>query len=117
MEIENFKHTLFNVVGKGTCLRGEIQLAGPTTLAGEVNGVVRGTDKIVLARTARVEGEIHAHDVEIHGFFSGEIRCSGTLSLRSGSEVMGVLKATNLVIYPGALVNMEGETGSPSSAT
>lgn len=114
MEIENFKHTLFNVLGKGTRLMGEIQLSGPTTLAGEVNGVVRGTDKIVIARTARVEGEIHAHDVEIHGFFSGEVHCSGTLSLRAGSEVSGVLKAVNLVIYPGSVVNMEGETKSPA---
>ena len=58
----------------------------------------------------KVKGEVHAHDLEVHGQLDGTVHCTGTLSLRPGCQFKGVLRAGKLVIYPGAVVDMDAET-------
>lgn len=112
MDIENFKTTLFNIIGASSKITGDLILSGPTTICGEVEGIITTTSRLVLDRNSRVTGIIHGHDVEVTGFFKGEIVCTGTLSLKAGSEVAGIIKASKLVIYPGAVVDMEGSADS-----
>ena len=112
MDIEDFKTTRFNVLGAQSKIKGEFHLSGPTTVCGEVDGTIHTTARLVLDRQSRMQGTIHGHDIEITGYFRGEIFSTGTLSLKAGSEVSGTIKATNLVIYPGALVDMDGVADS-----
>lgn len=112
MNIENFKTTLFNIIGASSKITGDLLLSGPTTICGEVEGLISTSSRLVLDRNSKMIGTINGHDVEITGFFKGEIYCTGTLSLRAGSEVAGTIKANKLVIYPGAVVDMEGSADS-----
>lgn len=112
MDIEDFKTTRFNVMGANSKIVGELELDGPTTICGQVEGTISTTSRLVLDRNSRMSGKIQGHDVEITGAFQGEIICTGTLSIRAGSEVSGKIRAAQLVIYPGALVDMEGSADS-----
>lgn len=115
MDIQDFKKTRFNVLGVNSKMTGEIHFDGPTTLCGEMQGTIFTTSRLVLDRNSRMVGTIRGHDVEITGHFEGEIECTGTLALKAGSEVSARIKATNLVVYPGAVVNMD-TTDWPASA-
>lgn len=112
MEIDNFRHTLFNVVGRDSRIEGELRLSGPSNVAGEVVGTLYGPTegRLVLDRSSKVTGEVHAHDLEVHGQLDGTVHCTGTLSLRPGCQFKGVLRAGKLVVYPGAVVDMDAET-------
>lgn len=113
MDIQDFKTARFNVVGFGSKLKGEMQLMGRSSLSGEFEGVIiahEGAD-LIIEKTAKVEGNIKAFNVEIHGQFMGSIEAEGTLSIRPGSQVTGQLRAQRLVIYPGAHVNSETAAG------
>mgnify|MGYP003390300722 CR=1 FL=1 len=115
MDIEDFKTTRFNIVGANSKISGELHLDGPTTICGSMNGTIHTTSRLVLDRNSNMLGTIKGHDVEITGRFQGEIQCTGTLSLRAGSEVTGIINAAKLVIYPGATVDMEGSADATHS--
>lgn len=117
MDIQDFKTTRFNVFGAGTKISGELYLEGATTLCGHVEGtlVAAPGTQLTLDRTSRVSGNVHGHDIEIHGRFHGEIHCTGTLSLRAGCHFSGKIQAGKLVIYPGAQVEMEAAAGETSA--
>lgn len=113
MDIEDFKTTRFNVLGQGTRIKGEFHFSGRSSISGEVQGELIALEgsHLILEKTAQVSGEIQAYDVEVHGVFDGKINARGTLSLKPGSIVSGQIKAAHLVIYPGAQLNSECESG------
>jgi cytoskeletal protein CcmA (bactofilin family) len=113
MDIEDFKTTRFNILGHGTRIKGELHFFGRSSVSGEIEGelVALEGSYLILEKTANVKGEISAFDVEIHGIFEGTITARGTLSLKPGSTVSGKIKATHLVVYPGAQLNSECESG------
>ncbi len=108
MDIEDFKTTRFNIIGANSKISGELNLDGPTIICGVMEGTINTTSRLSLDRNSRMLGTITGHDVEITGQFKCEIHCTGTLSLRAGSEVTGIINAAKLVIYPGAIVDMDG---------
>jgi len=114
MDIEDFKTTRFNVLGQGTRIKGEFHFSGRSSVSGEIEGQLIALEGsyLIIEKTAHVRGDIQAFDVEVHGIFDGKINARGTLSLKPGSVVSGQIKAANLVIYPGAQLNSECESGT-----
>lgn len=111
--IENdFKKLNFSVLGKSSSLEGDFNFHGDTLLGCKIKGTISMLDKskITLERGSEVEGSIYCHDIEVFGSFSGSINASGTLSIRSSAIVSGKISADKLSIFPGAQINIEGDT-------
>ena len=112
MNKNNFKTFNFSVLGKGTQLEGDLKFEGDTIL----NCITKGSitmlnkSKVVFERDSIIEGDVFCHDIEIFGSFSGSLNASGTLSIRSSATLSGKVKAQSMSIFPGAKVNIEGET-------
>ncbi len=113
MDITDFKTARFNIVGDGTKLKGEVHLAGRSSISGEIEGQLYAAEgsQLILEKTSRVAGVLKGHDIEIHGHFQGELHASGTLTLRPGSDTSGMIHAAKIVVYPGALLNSETSAG------
>lgn len=109
---KDFKHLSYNVLGAHTIFEGELKLTGDTLISGKVTGsiVVVDKSKITLERCSEVEGDIYGHDIEILGNFSGSLKASGILTIKSSGKVSGKIQANQLNIFPGAIINMEGST-------
>ncbi len=62
------------VIGEDGTVEGEIEV-GRCLVGGEVRGIVRGTEKVVLHQSAKVWGEIHAPVVvmEDGAFLEGKV--------------------------------------------
>ncbi len=113
MDINDFKTSRFNIVGDGSSIKGELHLCGQSSIAGHVEGRILAAEgsRLVIEKTSVIVGEIHGHDVEVHGRFEGELKTLGTLTLKPGCIVSGTIKANRLVVYPGAVLNSETTAG------
>lgn len=112
MKESNFKKQNYNFIGQNTQLEGELKFSGDTIIHGHLKGTVtmaaEGT--IIFERTASFEGTIFCHDLEVFGDIKGTIKASGTLNVRSSACVSGNIEALKLVVYPGAILNVESHT-------
>lgn len=106
---QDFKEFHYNILGVNSQIKGELILSGDSIITSHIEGTIEVKDegKLVLERGSFVKGKIRAVDVEIFGNVEGEIYCTGTVSIRSSAQVEGFIKSGKLVIYPGAIVEMQ----------
>lgn len=112
MKESNFKKQNYNFVGLNSNLEGELKFTGDTIIHGTVKGTIIMQDegKLILERSSSFEGTIFCQDLEVFGLIKGTVKASGTLSIRSSSSVSGNIQAGKLVVYPGAVLNVESHT-------
>ncbi|MCK5884208.1 MAG: polymer-forming cytoskeletal protein [Bacteriovoracaceae bacterium] len=104
----------FSYFGIGSEISGTFKLVGPTHIAGPVDGTVemlKGAE-LHITHTGSFIGKIICKDIEIYGKVSGEIDSSGKVKIFPTALIEGKIKAKDLVIYPGAKVNIEGMTST-----
>jgi cytoskeletal protein CcmA (bactofilin family) len=113
MDIQDFKSSRFNIIGKKTTIKGDLFLTGRSSVEGNIEGNIFCEDdsQIIIEKEAIVMGNVNAYNVEIFGKVTGEIIAKGTLSLKPGSSVEGKIRSERLVIYPGAIVNSQADAG------
>lgn len=108
----DFKDFHYTVLGAKSRLIGDLELYGDTIVNSYVEGSIKvlGQGKLVLERGCFIKGKIQASDIEIFGTVEGEIECSGLISIRSSAYVQGKITSARLVIYPGAIVEMQASS-------
>lgn len=109
MNDNDFKDFNYNVIGAKSRITGDLVLAGDTIINSHIEGSIQvtGEGKLILERGSQVKGKISAIDLEIFGTVDGNIECTGLVSIRSSAVVTGEIKSGRLVIYPGAVVEMQ----------
>ena len=109
---EQFNEFQYNVLGKDSSFNGELSVTGPTTILSRFEGTLSVTDesKVTLERGSYFEGNLNCCEVEIFSEFKGILNAKKRVIIRSSANVSGSIFCENLIIYPGALVNISGET-------
>lgn len=109
---QDFKDFHYNVLGAKTRVQGDLILSGDAIINSIVEGSIELKDegKLILERGSFIKGKIKAIDLEIFGQVEGDIECSGLVSIRSSAVVTGSIKSSRLVIYPGAVVEMNASS-------
>jgi cytoskeletal protein CcmA (bactofilin family) len=112
MTDQDFRQFHYNILGSNSKVVGDLILSGDAIITATVEGsvVVLDQGKLVLERGSHIKGKIKAIDLEIFGKVEGDIECSGLVSIRSSAEVHGSIKSARLVIYPGAIVEMNASS-------
>ena len=112
MQENDFKNINFSVLGQKTSFEGDLKFEGDTIINGHITGSITllNEGKITFERSSIMKGELYCYDVDILGHFEGSIKAAGTLTIRSSGSVSGKIEAKQLSIFPGAIVNMEGQT-------
>ena len=112
IEDQDFRDFHYNVIGGKSSITGDLVLSGDSIINSQVTGSIQILEKgkLVLERGSHVKGKIKAIDLEIFGTVEGEIECSGLVSIRSSALVQGQIKSARLVIYPGAIVEMQANS-------
>jgi len=113
---QDFKEFKYNILGSNSTIKGDLVLSGDAIITSRIEGSIKmiGEGRLVLERGSHVQGELEAHDVEIFGTVSGEIRSTGTVSVRASAKISASLESKKLVVYPGAIVEMDITTKSDS---
>lgn len=94
-----------NKIAPGTMVKGNIEAKGGFRIDGFVEGNVKTPGKIVIGKDGCVKGELECENADIEGKFSGILKISGTLSLRSTALIEGEASVSKLAVEPGANFN------------
>jgi cytoskeletal protein CcmA (bactofilin family) len=97
-----------------TVLKGELQLAGPGTIAGRIEGAISGNNPVQVLGEGTVEGDIQGTLVDIQGSVKGNIMASQLCRLGATARVSGELRAANLAIVEGACFVGQVCVGGPA---
>lgn len=110
--IEQIKAKELTVIGKDIILKGEFHLSGDIRINGRLEGTVfyHGQGSIIIEKDGLVFGNVFADTLEVWGKVEGNIEAKETFIVRSGGQIDGEFKAKNIAIYPGAIVNIKGQT-------
>ncbi len=80
-------------------IRGEENLTLNGTMKGNID---MGKHNFTIGVKGRVEGEIHARDVNIDGQFKGTIRAQGKVAVTKAADFNGEIKAKSFSVEDGA---------------
>lgn len=97
-----------------TVLKGELQLAGPGTIAGRIEGAISGNNPVQVLGDGVVDGDIQGSVVDIQGSVKGNIMASQLCRLGATARVSGELRAANLAIVEGACFVGQVCVGGPA---
>lgn len=109
---QDFKEFKYNILGANSKISGDLVLSGDAIITSHIEGSIKviGEGRLILERGSFIDGKVEAHDVEIFGTVSGEIKSTGTVSVRASAKISGSLESSKLVVYPGAIVEMDIST-------
>jgi cytoskeletal protein CcmA (bactofilin family) len=96
------------LVGARMSVTGDITFSGGLNIAGSVTGAVigEGTDALIdLNETGRIEGDVRAPHVHLHGEMNGDVVASEKLVLGATAKVRGNIYYKLLEMTAGAQVN------------
>lgn len=94
-----------NIIAQDTKIVGDIISKGPFRIDGQVEGNIKTNEKIVIGKSGFVNGTITGTNADFEGSFSGKLKLSGTLSLKSSAYVQGEVEIGKLAVEPGATFN------------
>ena len=113
-EVEKLAHEASNVsntIGKGTTLNGSIETYGNLRIEGKVIGDITAKSKVVIGKSAYIEGNILAQNADIEGEVKGKVEISDVLVLKPTSKIHGDMITNKLIVESGAQFNGESKMG------
>lgn len=91
-------------IGKAVQIRGEVKGSEDLLVDGLVEGTITLSDsRLTIGPNATVKANVSARDVIILGSLTGDVDASGRLELRSGSSLIGDIRASRLSIEENAM--------------
>jgi len=93
-------------IGTSLVITGEVTSKEDITIHGQVKGQISmagGT--LLVAPTARLEADVNAPTVTIHGTISGSVSASERVELTPTATVKGTLAAPAVILREGATFN------------
>ncbi len=111
-EVIDLKEQDFSFFGKNSVITGNFNLKSHTHIASIVKGelIVDNKAKLVIEPSGEFKGNIKCHNLYISGRIEGEITAKGCVTFYSSAKFNGKLQAKQIVVYPGAILNMDAET-------
>lgn len=94
-----------NKLSAGTEITGDIKGTGSFRIEGKLEGSLKTNGKVVIGKTGYIKGKLECKNVDIEGRFSGEVKVTDTMTLKSHSEVDGQVETRRLAVDPGAEFN------------
>jgi len=94
-----------NRIAKGTKIIGDIITEGSLRIEGEIKGKVDAKAKVVVAKNAVVDGELHCDNADIEGKTKGLIKTNSILNIKKSAEINGQVITDKLIVEAGAQFN------------
>ncbi len=92
-----------NIIAVGTSINGDLKTDSVIRLNGTLIGSLETSEKLVIGRTGKIEGEIVCKNADIEGKVSGTIAVKELLSLKKTSQIEGDIETKQLSVEPGAV--------------
>jgi len=94
-----------NRIAQGTTIVGDIVSEGGFRIDGTIQGTLKTPGKIVVGKSGIINGTLEGTNADFEGRFSGKLKLSGVLSLKSSAYIEGEVQVGKLAVEPGATFN------------
>ncbi len=94
-----------NRIAQGTTIVGDIVSEGGFRIDGTIQGTLKTPGKIVVGKSGIINGTLEGTNADFEGRFSGKLKLSGVLSLKSSAHIEGEVQVGKLAVEPGATFN------------
>ncbi len=113
---DNLNYINLNIISNLSSFTGELSLSGESIISGKIDGQITVLDesKVTFEVGSSFTGIFYGHDVEILGDFEGHLKAKGKVIIRPGAKVRGNIQSYDLVVYPGADLEIESHTSNES---
>lgn len=92
------------VISLGAKIEGEFDFDSMLHLDGEIGGVIRSKNAVVIGKTGILRGELNADKVVVNGIFEGELSAD-SLEILAGGLVNGNINVRQIAIENGGKFN------------
>ncbi len=100
-------------------ISGEIAGEGNVFIEGSLRGAIESKGEVVVQSSGRVEADVAARRIEVHGTVVGDLVASEEVVLGAGARVIGDITTPSLAVSPGATfhgVTRSGRSDEPGPA-
>lgn len=100
---ENKKPEVFSRLGPSVHLQGNIDGSEDLVIDGQVEGKIAvAGHRVIISASARIRGEITAHEVIIEGSLEGNITATGKVTVKAKAVLNGDVSAGSVAVEDGA---------------
>jgi len=95
-----------NIISKSTKITGDFNSDSDIRIDGVIEGNVVSTGKVVVGTEGKILGTLNCENAYFEGFFKGEMKINGILTLKSTATIEGEVVTQKLSVEPGAIFNV-----------
>lgn len=95
-----------NLIAKHTEITGDFNSKGDIRIDGIIEGNIKTTGKVVVGKEGRITGTLDCENAYFEGYFKGDMKVNGVLTLKSTANIEGVVVTEKLSVEPGANFNV-----------
>jgi len=106
-----------SIIAPGTTVVGDIDVQGVIKVEGRVQGTVRATGQVLVAKGGLIEGDVITREAVIGGEVHGTVRAEERVEVQPTAAVNGDIVTQRILIAEGGQVNgavAMGEQGIPT---
>jgi cytoskeletal protein CcmA (bactofilin family) len=97
--------TDLSIIAPGTTIVGDIDVQGVIKVEGRVQGSVRATGQVLVAKGGLIEGDLFTREAVIGGEVHGTVRAEERVEVQPGAAVTGDILTQRILIAEGGQVN------------
>lgn len=94
----------FTQIGRNVLIDGDITGKTDLRIAGKVHGSVIIDGELILEKLGIIEGDVKCSAAILAGVIKGNVDCKKKLVLQDNAKILGNVKAEQLVIDEGAIL-------------
>lgn len=95
------------LLGRGSEFEGKLTFEGTVRIDGKFTGTIVTNDVLVVGEGAKIQAEISAGTVIVHGEISGDVKAKNAVELHHPARMKGNIDTPSLMIEKG--VTFEGQ--------
>jgi cytoskeletal protein CcmA (bactofilin family) len=103
-----------SIVGAGMVVRGDLETDSVVKIEGKVEGNVRASTQVLVAKGGAVRGDIETAEVIVGGMVNGAIRARGRVEVQAGASIEGDITTLRISVAEGGTLNGHVKMGDGS---
>jgi cytoskeletal protein CcmA (bactofilin family) len=104
-----------SIVGAGMVVRGDLETDSVVKIEGTVDGHVKASTQVLVAKGGVVHGDIETAEVIVGGVVNGAIRARGRVEVQAGASIDGDITTLRISVAEGGTLNGRIKMGEGSS--
>lgn len=97
------KGMLSGLILEGTRFEGSLEFENKMRIDGDFKGKISSKSQLIVGKTAKINAEIHVHEIVVMGEIRGTIATCENLEIQKGGRVLADIHVKTLDIKPGAV--------------